>query len=123
MGNDPQTWANKRHFFGAVANAMRQFLADCARKRDSLKRGGGRAPVELTETAGALDGDPVVTAAFNEAMEKLKAMAPREAEVLDLRCFAGRSVAETAELLGIKPRTVEADLRTARAWLARELAL
>jgi RNA polymerase sigma factor (TIGR02999 family) len=121
-GDDPAAWENRRYFFGAAANAMREVRADYARKRGSLKRGGGRAPVELTEGVGALDGDPVATAAFNEALDKLNAMAPREAEVVNLRCFAGLSVAETADLLGVSPRTVEADLRAARAWLYRELS-
>jgi RNA polymerase sigma factor (TIGR02999 family) len=122
-GDDPAAWENRRHFFGAAGNAMRQVRADYARKRGSQKRGGGRAPVQLRDAVAGLDGDPVATAAFNEVFEKLKAMAPREAEVLNLRCFAGLSVAETAEMLGVSDRTVEADLRAARAWLARELAL
>jgi RNA polymerase sigma factor (TIGR02999 family) len=121
-GDDATAWENRRHFFGAAGNAMRQVRADYARKRGSQKRGSGRAPAELTDAIGGPDDDPLATAAFHEAWEKLTAMDPRGAEVVNLRCFAGLSVAETAELLSVSDRTVEADLRAARAWLHEQLS-
>jgi RNA polymerase sigma factor (TIGR02999 family) len=121
--------ANRRHFFAAAANAMRQFLVDDARKRGRHKRGGGRARVDtrssaanLGETAAAPDTDPAEVLALDEALPKLRAHDERKAEIVQLRYFAGLSVDETAEVLGLSARLVDKEWRFAKAWLHRELS-
>lgn len=113
---------NRRHFFAADANAMRQFLVDDARKRGRHKRGNGCRPAEFREAAFGLDCDPAEVLALNEALGKLRARDERKAEIVQLRYFAGLSIDETAEVLGISPRMVDKELRFAKAWLHRELA-
>jgi RNA polymerase sigma factor (TIGR02999 family) len=122
VGDDHVQWANRRHFFAAAANAMRRIRVDYARMRDSLKRGGRHAPSELTDGVVGTDGDPAETLALDEALKKLEVEAPRAAEVVNLRFFAGLSVAETAAVLEISPRTVELDWRFGRAWLRQALS-
>ena len=114
--------ANRRHFFAAAANAMRQFLVDDARRRGRAKRGGGRRPGELGEAAAALDCDPAEVLALDEALAKLRAHDERKAEIVQLRYFAGLSVDEAAEVLGVSPRMVDKEWRFAKAWLHRELS-
>ncbi len=120
--------ANRRHFFAAAANAMRQFLVDDARNRGRLKRGGGRVRRNLGETAADLEAAAVTLAcnpaeilALDEALAALREHAPRKAEVVQFWYFAGLSSAETADVLGLSPRQVESDWRFAKAWLHRAL--
>ena len=113
---------NRRHFFAAAANAMRQFLVDDARKRGRAKRGGGRRPGELGEAVAALDCDPAEVLALDEALEKLRLHDAEKAEIVQLRYFAGLTIDETADVLGISPRKVDKEWRFAKTWLHRELA-
>ncbi|MCP4589830.1 MAG: sigma-70 family RNA polymerase sigma factor [bacterium] len=124
-------FADRRHFFAAAAQAMRHLRIDDVRKRNSQKRGGGRRPVsleEVAEVAGgvarsqALGDDLVELLALDEALTKLEQRDPRRAQVAMLRYFAGLSIDETAEALGLSPRAVDNDWHFARAWLHRELA-
>lgn len=121
-GDGDAMLGNRRHFFAAAANAMRQFLVDDARKRGRVKRGGGRRPGEIGEAAAALDCDPAEVLALDEALAKLRARDERKAEIVQLRYFAGLSVDETAEMLEISPRLVDKEWRFAKAWLHRELS-
>jgi RNA polymerase sigma factor (TIGR02999 family) len=122
-------WANRRHFFAAAAKAMHQIRIDDARKRKRLKRGGGqkRDGREGTEKgfsvqqAAVFDQDPAEVLAIDEALAKLEKEDPRKAEVVMLRYFAGLTVDECAEALGLAPRTVKNDWQFARTWLHREL--
>ena len=113
--------ANRRHFFAAAANAMRQFLVDDARKRGRQKRGAGQRPAELSEEPATIDCDPAEILSLDEALTRLRALSERKAEIVQLRYFAGLSVDETAEVLGISPRQVDKAWRFAKAWLHREL--
>lgn len=123
MGSDAAAIpSNRRHFFAAAANAMRQFLVDDARKRGRLKRGSGRRPGELSETAAAIDYDPVEVLALDEALAKLREHDAAKAEIAQLRYFTGLTVDETAEVLGISPRQVDKEWRFAKTWLHRELS-
>ncbi len=121
VGSQTMTWANRRHFFAAAANAMRRIRIDEARKRHRLKRGGDYRRVPLEEAAAALDDDPAELMALDEAMNRLEAIDPRKAQIVSLRYFAGLTVEETAEALELSPRTIESDWHFARAWLHREL--
>ena len=123
VGPRDMAWQNRGHFFAAAARAMRQILVNRAHKRRAAKHGGGRVRVNLQEiepTAGEPPED--VLFALDEALDQLADVAPRPAQIVMLRYFAGLSVEETAEALGISPRTVKRDWRFARAWLHSEIS-
>ena len=122
MGTDDVSFENRRHFFAAVAESMRRIRVDYARKRKSLKRGGGAQAVALDEDPPAIDVDPAELLAIDEALDRLAAIDPERAEVVKLRYFAGLSVDETADAMGVSPRTVSNYWKAARAWLHRELS-
>lgn len=121
-GEESIQWANRRHFFAAAAEAMRRIRVDDARKRGRQKRGGGQQPQPLEQDPALVEQDPAEIVAVDEALRKLEQSAPRQAEVVKLRYFAGLTVDETADALGVSPRTVDNDWRLARAWLHRELS-
>lgn len=115
-------WQDRHHFFGVVARAMRQVLVDAAERRGALKRGGGEPMVSLSEE---LLGDPVQPPELldlDAALQRLETIDPRLVRTVELRYFAGLSVEDTAETLGISTSTVKRDWRVARAWLALALA-
>ncbi len=114
-------WANRRHFFGAAAKAMRRIRIDHARKRKSLKRGGDRQIGSLKEAPSVFDQDPAEVLAIEEAMSKLEQQDARKAEIVALRYFAGLTIEETASALQLSSRTVDNEWRIARAWFFREL--
>ncbi|WP_320046825.1 ECF-type sigma factor [uncultured Ilyobacter sp.] len=114
--------ANRRHFFTAAANVMRQFLVDHARKRESLKRGGGHSRVHLADEPADLLADPAETIAIDEALQRLAAHDSQMAEIVQLRYFTGLTIDETAAVMEISPRQVDKQWRFAKAWLHRELA-
>jgi RNA polymerase sigma factor (TIGR02999 family) len=114
-------WAGRGQFFFAAAEAMRQILIDHARKRRGLKRGGGRRRVPLGVLDLAADGPGEEILALDEAVLRLEQESPDVAAVVRLRFYAGLSVEETAEALGISPRTVKREWTYARARLCREL--
>jgi len=113
---------NRRHFYGAAAQAMRRILVDYARRKKAGKRGGPEnQPVPLdsvleTPVDLRLDFEHV-----DQALERLAAVAPEKAKVIELRYFAGLSIEETADVLGISPATVKRHWTFARAWLFRAL--
>jgi RNA polymerase sigma factor (TIGR02999 family) len=116
------------HFFGIAARAMRQVLVDAARRRQAEKRGGGAPAVEFDEAlyapdrAGRAAGDIADRIlALNEALEQLEAWHPRQADVVQCRVFAGLTVADTAQALGVSEPTIKRDWQTARAWLVHRL--
>ena len=108
-------------FFAVAAWAMRNVLVDAARRRFAGKRGGGFQPITLGDDAAATPVRPDELIALDEALERLRAMDARRAQVVDYRFFAGLTTPETAELLKTSVSTVERDWRTARAWLVQEL--
>jgi RNA polymerase sigma-70 factor (ECF subfamily) len=117
-------WQNRAQFFGVAAQVMRRVLVDHARARISEKRGGGERPITLDEMR---DGSPVEESKgvdvleLHEALEKLAALDPKQARVVELRYFSGLTIEETAEVLGISAATVKREWAFARAWLQREL--
>ena len=110
-------YASRAHFFHAVGEAMRHILIEHARRRGRLKRGGDRARVTLNPADLELDENGQDLLALDEAFRRLEAKDARAAEVVRLRFYAGLSVEQTAEALGISPRTVEREWKFARAWL------
>jgi RNA polymerase sigma factor (TIGR02999 family) len=112
---------SRLHFFRMASRVMRQILVDAARGRLAEKRGGKLFPVTFDE---ALHAAPVPAARFlllDRAIDRLAALDPRAAEVVECRYFGGLTVEETAHALEISPRTVKRDWRVARALLASEL--
>ena len=120
--NEPVHWANRRHLFGAAARAMRRIQVDAARRRMRAKRGGDQQRVPLDHVELTFDQDPAELLALDEALSRLEKHDPRQAQVVLLRYFAGLSIEETADTLGVSATTVEGDWRYARAWLYRELS-
>ena len=119
--NQDPGWEGRRHFFGAAAQAMREILIEQARRKDSLKRGGGARRVELSEGLALIVPPADDLLALDEAIERLRAERPHLAEVVLLRYYTGLSVEETAEVVGRSVSTVTREWRFARAWLAGRL--
>ena len=115
------TWQNRAHFFGAIARSMRRILVDHARAKTAKKRGGQGAST-LLDTTVMVEPRSVDVIAVDDALEKLAALDPEQARVVELRFFAGLTEDETAEALGISARTVHRKWLSAKAYLHRELA-
>ena len=127
IGDAPVPWANRAHFFAAAAEAMRRILVEHARARQRVKRGGGPATTPRRPPNGVLDladesADPDEILMLDEAIRRLEQEDPEAARVVRLRFFAGLSVDETAEALGVSPSSVDREWAYARARLHRLLA-
>lgn len=116
-------WQNRSHFFGVAAQLMRRILIDHARKRRASKRGGSQIRLSFDDAiqVAAADNSRPDLLALEEAMEKLEALSPRQAKVVELRYFGGLNIEETAEVLKTSPATVKRDWSMAKAWLFREI--
>lgn len=122
IGATETSWQNRAHFFAVAARAMRQILADHARRKKALKRGGpDRARVTLSGLRTPPTVSPVDLLALDEALAKLDRIDPRQGRIVELRFLAGLSVEETAHVLGVSEPMVKREWRMARAWLRREL--
>ncbi|MHC4385325.1 MAG: ECF-type sigma factor [Planctomycetota bacterium] len=121
IGDEALRWSSRGHFFRAAAEAMRRILVERARRRRRLKHGGDRKRVPLVEVVSPPRGSAVDLIALDNALERLRGVDPRKADIVKLRYFAGLSVEETAKALGLSPRTAKSEWRYARAWLYREL--
>lgn len=116
-----QQWESRGHFFAAAAEAMRRILVDRARRRNALKRGGGQDRIDLPDLPADANADQLDLLALNDALEKLEAEEPQKAQVVKLRFFAGCSLEQTAQMLGISRATAERHWAVARAWLFGQL--
>lgn len=114
-------WQDRAHFLAIAAQAMRNILVDYALRRNAEKRGGGRAHGTLDEAVTVVEAPAGDLLALHEAMQRLEAIDARQGRVVECRFFAGMSIEETAEALGISPASVKRDWTLARAWLNREL--
>lgn len=121
VGWEQQPWSDRAHFYRAAAEAMRRILIEHARSRGRAKRGGGRARVDLDDADPGTFRDPTNVLAVDEAIRRLSEQDPRAAEIVRLRFFAGLSIDETANALGLSARTAHRDWKFARAWLYRAL--
>jgi RNA polymerase sigma factor (TIGR02999 family) len=122
VGPDPQKpWNGHVHFFAAAAEAMRRILIDHARRKHRACRGGGSKRVALDHSDDiemvAASGGPDELLALDEALTQLAAADPRKAELVRLRYFAGLTLEQAAELLGISRATADRHWAFARAWL------
>jgi len=117
-------WQNRAQFFGLAAQAMRRILVDHARSRGRAKRGSDapRVAMETIDPVATADAvDPEDALAIDVALNKLQAIDPGQARIVELRFFGGLTVEETAEVLSTSPSTVKREWALARAWLRREL--
>ena len=121
MKDRPERWQNRAHFCAIAAHSMRQILIERARARGAQKRGGARPRVTLDEALVAGGERSIDILALDEALERLAALDPEQARLVELRFFGGLTVEETAEAMDISPATVKRHWAVARAWLAREL--
>jgi RNA polymerase sigma factor (TIGR02999 family) len=121
VGEGDRTWQNRAHFFGAAAEAMRRILIDRARRKSSLKHGGGkeRLDIEELELADTTPDEKVLL--VNEALEQLEADQPERARVVVLKYFGGLTNKEVAETLDIGERSVDRHWMCAKSWLFRKI--
>lgn len=127
---DPSKWSDRNHYLALAAMAMRRILADHGRAQKAAKRGGGavRSGVDRFESsATALPGDPadsreqVNPIDLAELLDELERFNPRHARLVELRFYAGLTMPQAAEIMGISVPTAERDWRTAKAWLRSRL--
>jgi RNA polymerase sigma factor (TIGR02999 family) len=123
VGAEGQSWSGRHHFFAAAAEAMRRILVDNARRKQSLRHGGGRKRIELDEAAFAKDASPAAdeVIALDEALEKLSEKDQVKADLVKLRYFAGLTIEQAAEVLDISASTADRCWAYARSWLRLEM--
>ncbi len=121
IGQTEVNWQSKAHFFAVAATVIRRVLVDHARRTNAAKRGGDyqRTAIELANCEST--PDQVDLPNLDYALDKLAKTDERKSRVVELRYFAGLSIPETAEVLGVSHATIERDWRLARAWLYDEL--
>jgi RNA polymerase sigma factor (TIGR02999 family) len=112
---------DRAHFLALASEVMRNLLVDRARTRLAAKRGGGVAPLEFRDALWVSDENMETVTDLDDALTRLSAFSPRQGTLLQHRYFAGLSLEESATALGVSLATVKRELRSARAWLAREL--
>jgi RNA polymerase sigma factor (TIGR02999 family) len=117
------SWENRAHFFGIAAKMMRRVLVDHARRKKAIKRDAGPGePVSISGVPSpAREADPVDVLALNTALSQLAEMDPRQSEIVEMRYFAGLTVEEVAEVLGVSTATVKREWSTAKMWLRRQM--
>lgn len=115
-------WQSRNQFYAVSARMMRRVLVEEARKRDADKRGADASHIALDEALLPASERGADVLALDEALERLEQLDARKARVVELRCFAGLSVEETAAALEVSQETVFRDWRTAKLWLRRELS-
>lgn len=120
-GDDQPAWDNRGHFFAAAAEAMRRILIDNARRKQTLRHGGGarRVNLEALDLAAGMADEQLL--ALNEALDRFAAHDARKAELVKLRFFAGLTNEEAARVLKTSAPTAKRDWAYARAWLFREM--
>jgi RNA polymerase sigma-70 factor (ECF subfamily) len=121
VGNRPISWQSRAHFYNAAARTMRRILVDHARKRVASKR-PGELRVDLEDVNAVASAPPEELLAVHAALDRLAELDARQAQVVELRYFAGLNVEETAQTLGISEKTVKRDWALARAFLESQLS-
>jgi RNA polymerase sigma factor (TIGR02999 family) len=126
VGGEPTQWQNRSYFFVIAAHTMRQLL-NYARRRDAVKRGGpGARRVDIERRVAhrrrSARSERESMRPWNEALERLAQIDPRQSRLVELRFFAGLDVEEAAEVMGVSAATIKREWRSAKAWMHRELA-
>jgi RNA polymerase sigma factor (TIGR02999 family) len=114
-------WQSRAHFFGVAAQLMRRILVDHARNQGAQKRGGNAHVLSIEDNVGIASVPEVAFDELDEALNRLQALDPNQAKLVELRFFGGLTVEEAAEVMGISTATVEREWRMARAWLHNQL--
>jgi len=122
VGGGPQGWDGRGHFFAAAAEAMRRILVENARRKRSAKHGGHRHRVGLTDADPSTEAADEDLLALDEALQKLAETDATKAELVKLRYFAGLTLEQAAEALGISRSTAYENWAYARAWLRAEIS-
>lgn len=120
-GQNPPQWQNRAHFFGIAAHVMRQILVEYARSRGTAKRGANAPRLALDAAAAIGQQTDVDVVALDQALQELSELDAQQGRIVELRFFAGLTIEDTSEVLGISPATVKRDWTTARAWLFRAM--
>ena len=120
--NKVQHFSNRGHFFVAAAEAMRRILIGQARRKRSDKAGGQYQRIELSDVEPEIQGPQLDLLALDAALDQLAAGDPRAAALVNLRFFAGLTVPEAAEALGVSVATAENDWAYAKCWLRLQLS-
>jgi RNA polymerase sigma factor (TIGR02999 family) len=121
VGSQDRHWNGRGHFFAAAAEAMRRILIEAARRKQRRRHGGGLRREELRESHLVLERPSEEMLAVNEALEKLAREDGLAADLVKLRYFVGMTLPESAEALGISPRTADRLWGYARSWLRLEI--
>lgn len=121
VAHKDQCWENRLHFFGAAARTMRRILVDYARAAQAAKRGGDQMTVPYVDDVAMAESPSIEMLALDAALTELRSIAPRQAEIVELRYFGGLSVPDVAQALRMNSRTVDRDWAAARVWLRRKL--
>lgn len=121
VGSEARNWKSRTHFFCSAAEAMRRILIDNARRKQRQKRGGGQHKIDIDEIeiTSETSSDDIIS--LNEALTKFAEEDSTKAELVKLRYFAGLTIEQTAEMLGISRATAERYWSYARAWLFHEI--
>jgi len=121
VGSQEPGWENRRHFFAAAAEAMRRILVDRARRKRSIRHGGGRERLDLDDVEPAIDGPSEELIALDEALTKLAEQDKLKADLVKLRYFAGLTLPEAARVIGVSVAAAERYWAYARGWLRLEI--
>lgn len=118
----PVEWQNRAHFFGAASRLMREILIDHARSRNRKKRGGDmRTFIEIDGSVSVDAGNQLDVLAVDEALKELERLDERQAKIVEMKFFAGMTIEEIAEVIGISPATVKREWTSAKLLLTRLL--
>jgi RNA polymerase sigma-70 factor, ECF subfamily len=115
-------WHDERHFVGIAARSMRQILVERARARGAQKRWAGLDRVSMSDALAVAADPEAALPSLDEALTRLEQIDAEQSRIVELRYFAGLSIEETADALGLSPATVKRRWALARAWLFRELS-
>lgn len=122
IGKEDIDYSDRNHFFAVAAQSMRRILVDHARTRKREKRGGADEDLPLEEATLLLSSQTTVDlVALDGALEELASFDDRQAKIVELKYFAGMTLEETADVLGVSRETVKRDWQIARAWLRQRL--
>lgn len=119
--DEPQQWNGRGHFFGAAAEAMRRILVEKARRKQSLKHGGQMQRVELDLATAAIENPVADLLALDEALTQFEQQWPDKAKLVKLKYFAGLTIPEASQAMGVSTATAERYWKFARAWLHSQL--
>lgn len=114
-------WANRTHFYAVAARVVRAVLVDHARARRRIKRGAGAVSVELSDVHASVPAPSMDLLDLDTALKELEAIDAERARIVEMRHFAGLSIEETAEALGMSPSTVKRGWLAAKTWIRHRM--